>query len=79
MADSMLEDISNLLQFAEIPEVFTAEDKKEIYEKMEMIDNQRDKALQVCSYVAHLLNTKDISRKQCPQFLFQALIFLHSC
>lgn len=43
----MLENISDLLKYAEIRELFTIEDKKEIYEKMEIIDNQRDKALQV--------------------------------
>lgn len=50
MPESMLEDVSNLLQTGEIPELFTLEDMKEIYEKMEIIDNQRDKSLQVQNF-----------------------------
>ncbi len=49
MHESMLEDVGCLLQSGEIPGIFTPEDKKEICEKMEAIDNQRDKSLQVRS------------------------------
>lgn len=38
-----LEDISNLLNSGEVPNLFSAEEKSEICEKMRIIDRQRDK------------------------------------
>lgn len=54
----MLEDINHLLQFAEIPELFNSNDIKEICQKMEIIDNQRDKSLQVIIFNEYQFNIR---------------------
>lgn len=38
-----LEDISNLLNSGEVPNLFTTDEKTEICEQMRIIDRQRDK------------------------------------
>lgn len=44
----MIEDVCNLILVGEVRNIFsTAEEKKEVLERMEMIDSQRDKNLQV--------------------------------
>lgn len=42
--ESFLEDINNLLNAGEVPNLFALDDKNEIIEKMRQIDKQRDKA-----------------------------------
>lgn len=41
--EAFLEDISNLLNSGEVPNLFTADEKSEICEKMRIIDRQRDR------------------------------------
>lgn len=41
--ESFLEDISNLLNSGEVPNLFAADEKSEICEKMRIIDRQRDR------------------------------------
>ena len=44
--ESFLEDVSNLLNTGEVPNLFNAEDKNEILEKMRQIDRAKDKSIQ---------------------------------
>ncbi|XP_011505820.1 PREDICTED: dynein heavy chain 7, axonemal [Ceratosolen solmsi marchali] len=44
--ESFLEDISNLLNSGEVPNLFTSDEKIDICEKMRQIDRQRDKSQQ---------------------------------
>ncbi|XP_037882003.1 dynein heavy chain 7, axonemal-like [Glossina fuscipes] len=44
--ESFLEDINNLLNSGEVPNLFSNEEKMEVVEKMAQIDKQRDKAVQ---------------------------------
>ncbi|XP_014203995.1 dynein heavy chain 7, axonemal [Copidosoma floridanum] len=44
--ESFLEDISNLLNSGEIPNLFATDEKVDLCEKMRQIDRQRDKSLQ---------------------------------
>ena len=44
--ESFLEDVSNLLNTGEVPNLFNAEDKNEILEKMRQIDRAKDKTIQ---------------------------------
>jgi hypothetical protein len=55
-----LEDISNLLNSGEIPNIFTADEKNDICEKMREFDKQRDKSVQVRFLICcdHANNTK---------------------
>lgn len=41
--ESFLEDISNLLNSGEVPNLFAADEKSDICEKMRIIDRQRDR------------------------------------
>jgi len=41
--EAFLEDISNLLNSGEVPNLFAADEKSEICEKMRVIDRQRDR------------------------------------
>lgn len=41
--ETFLEDISNLLNSGEVPNLFAADEKSEICEKMRIIDRQRDR------------------------------------
>ncbi|XP_043195463.1 dynein axonemal heavy chain 7-like [Amphibalanus amphitrite] len=51
--ESMVEDLNNILNAGEVPNLFALEDKIEICEKMRVIDRQRDKSMQTDgSYVA---------------------------
>ena len=43
----MVEDLNNILNAGEVPNLFALEDKVEICEKMRVIDRQRDKSMQV--------------------------------
>lgn len=43
----MIEDINNLLNSGEVPNLFMMDEKIEICEKMRALDKQRDKTLQV--------------------------------
>ena len=45
--ESMVEDLNNILNAGEVPNLFALEDKIEICEKMRVIDRQRDKSMQV--------------------------------
>ena len=45
--ESMVEDLNNILNAGEVPNLFALEDKVEICEKMRVIDRQRDKSMQV--------------------------------
>lgn len=44
--ESFLEDINNLLNSGEVPNLFSIDEKTEIIEKMRQIDRQRDKSIQ---------------------------------
>ncbi|XP_039301684.1 dynein heavy chain 7, axonemal-like [Solenopsis invicta] len=54
--ENFLEDISNMLNSGEVPNIFTAEEKIEICEKMKQIDRQRERALQTDGSPAALFN-----------------------
>jgi len=43
----MTEDINNLLNTGEVPNLFTTDEKVEICEKMRALDKQRDKSTRV--------------------------------
>lgn len=43
----MVEDINNLLNSGEVPNLFVMDEKIEICDKMRELDKQRDKTLQV--------------------------------
>jgi hypothetical protein len=56
-----LEDINNLLNLGEIPNIFSADEKEDICEKMRELDKQRDKSVQVrlfvnCAYINAKIN-----------------------
>jgi Dynein, heavy chain len=42
----MVEDLSNLLNSGEVPNIFASDEKAEICEKMGVIDRQKDKSMQ---------------------------------
>uniref|UniRef100_A0A6P7FSH9 Dynein heavy chain 7, axonemal isoform X1 n=1 Tax=Diabrotica virgifera virgifera TaxID=50390 RepID=A0A6P7FSH9_DIAVI len=44
--ESFLEDVSNLMNSGEVPNIFTSEEKVELCEKMRQLDRQRDKSMQ---------------------------------
>ncbi|XP_035161066.1 dynein axonemal heavy chain 7 isoform X2 [Callithrix jacchus] len=44
--ESFLEDVNNLLNAGEIPNLFALDEKQEIYDKMRHLDRQRDKSKQ---------------------------------
>lgn len=54
--ESFLEDISNLLNSGEVPNLFSADEKAEICEKIRQIDRQRDKAQQTDGSPVALFN-----------------------
>lgn len=54
--ESFLEDISNLLNSGEVPNLFTMEEKMELCEKMRQLDRQRDKSLQTDGSPVALFN-----------------------
>lgn len=54
--ESFLEDINNLLNSGEVPNLFTNEEKVEVIEKMAQIDKQRDKAVQTDGSPVALFN-----------------------
>lgn len=45
--EGMVEDINNLLNSGEIPNLFVADEKIELCDKIRLIDKQRDKSIQV--------------------------------
>lgn len=54
--ESFLEDISNLMNSGEVPNLFATDDKTEICEKMRQIDRQRDKSMQTDGSPVALFN-----------------------
>ncbi|KAJ8670547.1 hypothetical protein QAD02_001806, partial [Eretmocerus hayati] len=54
--ESFLEDISNLLNSGEVPNLFAPDEKADICEKMRQIDRQRDKSLQTDGSPISLFN-----------------------
>lgn len=54
--ESFLEDVNNMLNSGEVPNLFTNEEKYEICEKMRQIDRQRDKSVQTDGSIAALFN-----------------------
>lgn len=54
--ESFLEDISNLMNSGEVPNLFTNDEKFELCDKMRQIDRQRDKSLQTDGSPAALFN-----------------------
>jgi len=50
--EGMVEDINNLLNSGEIPNLFTVDEKIELCDKIRILDKQRDKSLQVfCIFI----------------------------
>ncbi|XP_011702284.1 PREDICTED: dynein heavy chain 7, axonemal-like isoform X3 [Wasmannia auropunctata] len=54
--ENFLEDISNMLNSGEVPNIFVADEKADICEKMRQIDRQRERALQTDGSPAALFN-----------------------
>lgn len=54
--ESFLEDINNMLNSGEVPNLFSNDEKVEICEKMRQIDRQRDKSVQTDGSTAALFN-----------------------
>ncbi|KAL6257142.1 hypothetical protein P5V15_012074 [Pogonomyrmex californicus] len=54
--ENFLEDISNMLNLGEVPNIFDADEKGEICEKMRLIDRQRERAFQTDGSPAALFN-----------------------
>ncbi|XP_077275021.1 dynein heavy chain at 36C [Temnothorax americanus] len=54
--ETFLEDISNLLNSGEVPNLFAADEKSEICEKMRIIDRQRDRSVQTDGSPVALFN-----------------------
>ncbi|KAK0094203.1 hypothetical protein PV326_011565 [Microctonus aethiopoides] len=54
--ESFLEDISNLMNSGEVPNLFKPDEKAELCEKMRMLDRQRDKSLQTDGSPVALFN-----------------------
>lgn len=54
--ESFLEDINNLLNSGEVPNLFNNEEKVEIIEKMRQLDRQKDKSLQTDGSPVALFN-----------------------
>lgn len=54
--DTFLEDISNLLNSGEVPNIFAADELTDICEKMRVIDRQRDRSLQTDGSPVALFN-----------------------
>lgn len=48
--ESMVEDINNLLNSGEVPNLYTTDEKVELCDKILIIDKQRDKSIQVYYY-----------------------------
>ncbi|KYN09877.1 Dynein heavy chain 7, axonemal [Trachymyrmex cornetzi] len=54
--ETFLEDINNMLNSGEVPNIFTADEKAEICEKMRIIDRQRERVFQTDGSPAALFN-----------------------
>lgn len=54
--ESFLEDVSNILNTGEVPNLFNVEDKNEILEKMRQIDRAKDKSIQTDGSAVALFN-----------------------
>ena len=50
-----MEDLNNLLNSGEVPNIFTIDEKIELCEKMRQIDRQREKSQQVKQFFLLLL------------------------
>lgn len=49
--ESFVEDINNLLNSGEVPNIFALDERVELCEKMRAIDRQRDKSQQVTALI----------------------------
>lgn len=54
--DAFLEDVNNLLNSGEVPNLLSADEKSELVEKMRQIDSQRDKSAQTDGSIIALYN-----------------------
>lgn len=54
--ESFLEDINSLLNSGEVPNIFTADEKEDLCEKMGELDKQQDKSLQVRIFIFILIH-----------------------
>ena len=54
--EAFLEDINNLLNAGEVPNLYPADEKQEICEKMRQLDRQRDKTKQTDGSPVALFN-----------------------
>lgn len=54
--EGFLEDVSNLMNSGEVPNLFTMEEKMELCDKMRQLDRQRDKSLQTDGSPVALFN-----------------------
>lgn len=50
--EGMVEDINNLLNSGEVPNLYATDEKIELCDKIRAIDKQRDKSLQVNFYIS---------------------------
>jgi hypothetical protein len=57
-----LEDINSLLNSGEIPNIFSADEKEDICEKMRELDKQRDKSVQVRLFINYACTNAKISK-----------------
>lgn len=48
--ETMVEDINNLLNSGEVPNLYPMDEKIELCDKIRIMDKQRDKSLQVNNY-----------------------------
>lgn len=63
--EGMVEDINNLLNSGEVPNLLMMDEKIEICEKMRVLDKQRDKTLQVSkNYLSKAKNFKKKRRNE---------------
>lgn len=54
--EAFLEDVSNLMNSGEVPNLFGSDEKAELCEKMRQLDRQRDKSMQTDGSPAALYN-----------------------
>lgn len=64
----MVEDINNLLNSGDVPNLFMPDEKIEVCEKIRILDKQRDKTIQV-KIQMHLFNSIIVLTKKKTEFI----------